>query len=53
VIEVNSTLAGDLHSLNEDPFGSGWIARVRLGNESDLAGLMGYAAYQKQCSEHG
>ena len=51
VIEVNTGLPDSLETLNSDPFGSGWIAKIRIADESSLTKLMDAAAYEKQCSE--
>jgi glycine cleavage system H protein len=53
VIAVNTELPGQLELLNQDPFGAGWIAKLRISDESSLAGLMDHAAYQQQCAEAG
>jgi glycine cleavage system H protein len=53
VIEVNKTLPDHLEKLGSDPYGEGWIAKVRISDESNLSKLMNYAAYQKQCEEEG
>jgi glycine cleavage system H protein len=50
VIAVNKDLPNKLETLSTDPYGAGWIAKIRIDDES-LAGLMDYAAYQKQCAE--
>jgi glycine cleavage system H protein len=51
VIAVNSKLADDLEILSKDPFGAGWIAKIKIADEANLKNLMDYAAYQKQCAE--
>jgi glycine cleavage system H protein len=51
VIEVNTGLPDSLETLNSDPFGSGWIAKIRIADESSLTKLLDAAAYEKQCSE--
>jgi len=51
VIEVNNDLPGKLEALNEDPYGTGWIAKIKITDESSLSKLMDYAAYQEQCAE--
>jgi len=33
--------------VNKDPFGEGWLVRVRLGNAKELDSLMDLAAYRK------
>lgn len=51
VIAVNEKLPDNLETLSQDPFGDGWIARIKISDESALSKLMDYAAYQKQCEE--
>jgi glycine cleavage system H protein len=51
VIAVNSKLADDLETLSKDPFGAGWVAKIKIADESNLKNLLDYAAYQKQCAE--
>jgi glycine cleavage system H protein len=51
VIAVNSDLPNHLETLNDDPYGAGWILKVKLSDESALKKLLDYAAYQKQCAE--
>ena len=51
VVAVNTDLPDRLEGLNEDPYDSGWIAKIRISDEAALAGLMDYATYQKQCAE--
>lgn len=53
VIEVNAELPDKLETLNLDPYGAGWIVKVRVTDESSLSKLMDYDAYQKQCAEEG
>jgi glycine cleavage system H protein len=53
VIAVNSELPNRLETLNDDPFGQGWVMKVKLSDETALSKLLDYAAYQKQCSEQG
>ena len=51
VIAVNEKLPDSLETLSSDPFGDGWIAKIRIADEAGLKNLMDYAAYQKQCAE--
>ncbi len=53
VIDVNTELPDTLDQLNADPYNFGWIAKIKLSDESALANLMDHAAYEKQCSEAG
>jgi glycine cleavage system H protein len=45
VVEVNEALRDAPELLNSDPFGEGWIARVELGDASELEALMDADAY--------
>ncbi|MCB0734645.1 MAG: glycine cleavage system protein GcvH [Bacteroidetes bacterium] len=45
VIEVNADLEGNPESVNSDPYGSGWMIKVKLSDVSELDGLMDAAAY--------
>lgn len=52
VIATNTDLPNHLETLNEDPYGKGWIIKVKLLDETALSKLMNFAAYQKQCADH-
>lgn len=51
VVEVHDGLSDQLERLAEDPYGSGWMVKIKITDESSLAGLLGLAAYRKQCEE--
>lgn len=51
VVAVNSDLPDDLEALSQDPYGRGWIVKIKVTNANDLGGLLDYNAYQKQCAE--
>jgi glycine cleavage system H protein len=53
VTAVNSALVGHLEVLNEDPYGKGWIVKIKMADEAALKELLDYPAYQKQCAEEG
>jgi len=53
VVEVNDELPNSPEVVNEDPYGDGWLIKVRISDEAGLAKLIDYAAYQKQCAEAG
>lgn len=53
VIEVNTALPDTLEILSTDPYTKGWIAKIRISDESNLGNLMDFAAYEKQCAEEG
>jgi glycine cleavage system H protein len=46
VTESNELLATAPEKLNADPHGEAWLIRVKVGNASDLEGLMSAADYQ-------
>jgi len=48
VIAVNSELAQAPEQLNADPYGAGWIARLKLTDGGAGAQLLGVADYLKQ-----
>ena len=47
VMAANDDLAADPSLVNADPYGRGWLIRVRLSAPSELDGLMDAAAYQE------
>jgi glycine cleavage system H protein len=51
VIAVNESLPDHLETLSSDPYGKGWIAKLKVTDDSSLKKLMNHAAYQKQCAE--
>ena len=53
VIAVNTGLPDRLEVLNQDPYGAGWIAKIRITDESPLAKLLDSETYAKQCAEAG
>ncbi len=46
VIEVNSAIEDAPESVNEDPYGNGWMIKVRISDTSELDALMSQADYQ-------
>ncbi|MBX7166713.1 MAG: glycine cleavage system protein GcvH [Pirellulales bacterium] len=53
IVAVNEALIKKLETLKDDPYGQGWLIKVRLKDESALDDLLDYDAYQKQCAEEG
>ena len=51
VIEVNEDIEDSPDTINEDPYGDGWIVRVKLSDPSELKNLMTAEAYQKFVEE--
>jgi glycine cleavage system H protein len=53
VIEVNRAVADAPETVNEDPYGEGWLVRVRLTDPGEAATLMDAAAYKQHLAEEG
>ena len=51
VIAVNESLPDHLETLSNDPYGKGWIAKIKVTDKSSLSKLMDHAAYQKHIAE--
>jgi glycine cleavage system H protein len=47
ITEVNSNVADSPETINADPYGEGWLVKVKLSDPSEAEGLMDSAAYQK------
>jgi glycine cleavage system H protein len=47
VTEVNAALAENPEKINQDPYGDGWMVKVKLSDPSEADGLMDAAAYRK------
>lgn len=50
ITEVNTSLPENLETLNSDPYGAGWMIKVKVSNAAGLDKLMNYSDYEKQCS---
>lgn len=50
VVEVNQSLGAQSELINSDPYGSGWIAKIRLSQEAQ--GLMDPATYKASLADH-
>ena len=46
VLAVNDKVEGAPELVNSDPYGDGWLVKVRLSDPSELDGLMDEAAYR-------
>ena len=46
VIAVNTALSDNPQTINEDPYGDGWLVRVKLSDPSEVDSLMDAAAYE-------
>jgi glycine cleavage system H protein len=46
IIELNEKLDGDPELVNSDPYGDGWMIRVKISDSSQLNDLLDAAAYE-------
>lgn len=51
VIEVNTSVVDDPGTLNDDPMNNGWIIRIEMDTEKELANLMRAPDYKKLISK--
>lgn len=51
IVEANADLADSPEKVNDDPYGEGWIFQVRIGDASELEGLMEAEEYDAFCQE--
>ena len=51
IVEANKALEQDPAVVNRDPYGKGWMIKVKLKNPADLEGLLRADAYAKHIGE--
>ena len=51
VLEVNSKVVEEPETVNEDPYGEGWLARIRLSDPSEVDSLIDAEAYKQVVAE--
>lgn len=47
IVEVNGELSDSPEAINEDPYGAGWLVKVRLSSPNEVASLLDSNAYQE------
>jgi glycine cleavage system H protein len=47
ILEVNQVLADTPEKINEDPYGEGWMVKVRLSDPSEVDSLLDVNAYRE------
>jgi glycine cleavage system H protein len=47
VLAVNEQVVGAPETVNEDPYGDGWLIRIRLSDSDEVAGLLDADAYRQ------
>jgi glycine cleavage system H protein len=53
VIAVNHAVVDVPETVNDDPYGEGWLVRVRLSDPGEADGLMDVDAYKQHLAEQG
>lgn len=51
VVEVNDGLGDVPETINDDPYGAGWMLKMSISDPGELDGLMDAKAYQKYIEE--
>lgn len=51
VLAINETLEDEPEMVNEDPYGEGWLFKVKLADEGELDGLMDADTYAELVAE--
>ena len=47
VLEVNPSLGDDPAAVNKDPYGAGWLVRIKISDIEELEGLLTAEQYQE------
>ena len=47
ILEVNPTLSGSPELVNSDPYGEGWMIKMKVDHTADVEALMDKAGYEK------
>ena len=51
VLEVNERAVDEPEIVNDDPYGEGWLIRVRMSDASEVGALMDAAAYKAHVAQ--
>ncbi len=51
VVAIHEGLAEHLDVLKTDPYGEGWMVKIKLSDDQGLGDLLSHSAYAKQCAE--
>jgi glycine cleavage system H protein len=51
VIEVNEHVIAEPEIVNEDPYGAGWLVRIKLGDPTELESLLDPQTYRAHVAE--
>lgn len=51
VTEINGTLANSPETVNKDPFGAGWLVKLRFSKPGEITALMDAAGYESYVND--
>jgi len=51
VVEINQQVVDEPETVNEDPYGAGWLVRIRLTDPNEVDSLLDATAYRKVLEE--
>ena len=51
IVAVNQAVVDAPETINEDPYGEGWLIRIRLSDPAEVDGLMDVGAYRELLAE--
>jgi glycine cleavage system H protein len=51
VVEINEAVVDEPEGVNNDPYGDGWLIRLRMADPSELDGLLDAEGYRKLLDE--
>ena len=51
VLEVNGKVVEEPETVNEDPYGEGWLVRIRVSDPAEADGLLDAEAYKAHVAE--
>jgi glycine cleavage system H protein len=46
VVDVNAKVVSEPETINEDPYGEGWLVRIRLSDDSEVGELLDVESYR-------
>ena len=51
ILEVNARVVDERELVNDDPYGEGWLIRIRIADDGELASLLDAASYRAVLAE--
>lgn len=50
IIEINDAITDAPETVNQDPYGAGWMVKIKISDKGELDDLMDAAAYEEHIS---